>query len=162
MRKEDVDRELHDALAQELLSSVDLARLAYTGLDGSPRVIPIGFHWNGERIIVCTAPTSPKVRALAARPQVALTIDAGTVGAKALLVRGSASCEVVQGVPPEYIAAAAKVMDAAQQKEFEANVRELYKEMVRISIEPEWARAYDFEAGRVPTFLRELALQNGA
>jgi hypothetical protein len=28
-----------------------------------PRVIPIGFYWNGEHVIVCTAPTSPKVAA---------------------------------------------------------------------------------------------------
>ena len=39
------------------------------------RVIPIGFWWTGDRIVVCTSDTAPKVRALAARPPVALTID---------------------------------------------------------------------------------------
>ncbi len=61
--------------APELLRHEPLARMAYSGTDGLPRVIPVGFHWNGEHIIVCTAPSSPKVRALSARPHVALTID---------------------------------------------------------------------------------------
>lgn len=61
--------------ALELLNRRPLAHLGYTGADGFPRVIPIGFWWNGENIIVSTAPTSPKVRALTERPQVALTID---------------------------------------------------------------------------------------
>ena len=51
--------ELDHPGAQQLLAGQALARLAYTGPDGFPWVIPIGFHWNGERIIVCTAPISP-------------------------------------------------------------------------------------------------------
>ena len=35
--------------------------------------------------------------------------------------------------------------------------RMLYKQMARITIEPQWARYYDFGAGRVPGFLRKLA-----
>ncbi|MDT5054594.1 MAG: hypothetical protein QOF66_2960, partial [Mycobacterium sp.] len=30
------------------------------------------------------------------------------------------------------------------------------KQMVRISIEPQWARFYDFGAGRLPDFLANL------
>ncbi len=33
--------------AQPLLASAHLLRLGYDGLDGTPRVIPIGFFWNG-------------------------------------------------------------------------------------------------------------------
>jgi nitroimidazol reductase NimA-like FMN-containing flavoprotein (pyridoxamine 5'-phosphate oxidase superfamily) len=93
--------------ARELLRSAPLLRLAYAGRDGLPRVIPIGFFWDGERIVVCTAPSAPKVDALAERPNVALTIDTGaTPGeAKQLLIRGTAAIEVVDGVPPEYISA---------------------------------------------------------
>ena len=40
------------------------ARLAYTGADGFPRVIPIGFLWLGMQFIMGTATTSPKVKAL--------------------------------------------------------------------------------------------------
>ena len=38
---------LDDPVAQELLGSQELARLAYSWLDGTPRVVPMGFHWNG-------------------------------------------------------------------------------------------------------------------
>ena len=135
-----------------------MARLAYNGPDGLPRVVPVGFHWNGERIVVSTASTAPKARALAARPQVALTLDSGTTPeeAKALLVRGLAVLETVDGVSEEYLASARNSMQGAQLAEFERNVRATYKQMVRIAIEPTWARFYDFGAGRLPTFLAAL------
>jgi hypothetical protein len=63
-----------------------LARLADDGLDGFPRVIPIGYHGNGAQFVVYTAATAPKVRALATRSQVALTIDTDTQRAHVLLV----------------------------------------------------------------------------
>ena len=37
-----------DKLAQDLLGSPIVARLAYTWRDGSPRVVPMWFHWTGE------------------------------------------------------------------------------------------------------------------
>jgi hypothetical protein len=158
MNTQELARELRHPGAQELLRSGSLARLAYNGHDGFPRVIPIGFYWNGERIVVCTAPTSPKVRALSSRPQVALTIDAGDTPstAKALMVRGLAALDTVDGVADEYLAAAAKGMEASQLAEFERAVRSLYKQMVRIAIEPRWARFFDFGAGRLPAFLANL------
>src|SRR4051794_12026175 len=99
MRQEDVIHTLNDPLAQELLHSPLLARLAYIGPDGSPRVIPIGYLWNGAQFVICTAPNAPKVRALARDPHVALTIDIDTHPPHVLLVRGTASIEVVDGVP---------------------------------------------------------------
>jgi hypothetical protein len=47
MNAQDVARELNAPGAQELLHSAALARLAYSGRDGFPRAIPIGFYWNG-------------------------------------------------------------------------------------------------------------------
>jgi Pyridoxamine 5'-phosphate oxidase len=157
MNAQDVARELNDPGAQELLRSAAPARLAYIGKDGLPRAIPIGFYWNGEAVVVCTAPISPKVAAISARPQVALTIDTDTMPPKALLIRGVAAIETVDGVPGEYIMASAKAMDPAQLQEFEAQVRSMYKQMSRIAITPQWARFYDFGAGRVPGFLLRLA-----
>ena len=78
MNTQMVTQVLNDPLAQELLHSSIPARLAYTGSDGSPRAILIGFHWNGTHFVVCTVPHAPKVPALAAHPQVALTIDTDT------------------------------------------------------------------------------------
>ena len=159
MDRQELDRELGQAGAGELLESAQLARLAYNGRDGLPRVIPIGFHWNGEHIVICTATTAPKVRALASRPEVAVTIDVGSTPseAKALLVRGIAAVEIVDGVPDEYLAGARKTLDAEQVEIFERQVRSLYDQMARISIEPRWARFYDFGAGRIPSFLSTLA-----
>jgi hypothetical protein len=148
--------------ALELLRSPDPARLAYTGPDGYPRVIPIGFLWNGTAVVVCTAPTAPKVAALARRPHVALTIDTMGPPAKQLLLRGTASIELVDGVPPEYLAAAAKSTHGDDLTAFEAGVRALYKEMARITITPLWARFHDFGAGRLPTFLRRLVKPGSA
>jgi hypothetical protein len=51
-------------IAQELLGSAIPARLAYTGLDGDPRVVPIAFVWNGAALVLHTVPASAKVRGL--------------------------------------------------------------------------------------------------
>jgi hypothetical protein len=48
-------------------------------------------------------------------------------------------------------------MDDDEAAAFEANVRSMYPEMARISIVPRWVRLYDFEQGRIPGFLQELA-----
>lgn len=170
MDMQEVRSELDHPAARELLEHTALARLAYNGPDGRPRVIPIGFLWNGEKIVVCTATTAPKVRALSERPDVALTIEGGnTPGeAKALQIRGTASVEIVDGVAPEYLAMSSKGMSEELGEEgmaaFEREVRKTYAQMARITIEPRWARLYDFGAGRMPTFLAELvknAAQDG-
>jgi hypothetical protein len=159
MDPQEMSDELGHPGAQDLLASATLLRLAYDGPDGFPRVVPIGFHWNGSRIVVCTATTAPKVKALSSRPQVAATIDVGDTPAeaKALLVRGLASVDIVDGIPGEYLAAARKVLGADQVTEFESQVRSMYDGMARISIEPVWARFFDFGAGRMPSFLTKLA-----
>ena len=79
------------------------------------------FFWTGDEFVISTATTSPKVAALSACPQVALAIDAGdTPGqARALSVRGHASIEIVDGVVPEYLAAAGKIMEAEAAAEFQ-------------------------------------------
>ena len=77
MDPQESTEELEHPGARNLLDSATLLRLAYNESDGFPRVIPIGFYWNGSQIVVCTAATAPKVKALSSRPNVALTIDVG-------------------------------------------------------------------------------------
>ena len=124
MERQDIDDELSTTGAQELLASTSAAHLAYIGKDGTPRVIPVGFFWTGDQFVISTATTSPKVAALSARPDVALAIDAGDTPdqARALSIRGQASVEIVDGVVPEYLAAARKTMDAEAAADFEQNV----------------------------------------
>ena len=55
---------LEDPVAQQLLQSKIPARLAYIWRDGTPRVVPIGFHWNGAEIVLGTPPDAPKMKAL--------------------------------------------------------------------------------------------------
>jgi hypothetical protein len=155
MRREKVLAVLNDPLAQELISSNNPVRLAYSGSDGLPRVVPLGFHWTGEHFVICTIPGARKVRALEAKPKVAMTIDTTTFPPKVLLVRGAASLELVAGVPPEYLAASKKQLVAEQMPAFETQVRALYEQMVRITIVPEWAKLIDFET-RFPSAVEPL------
>ncbi|HUE08234.1 MAG TPA: pyridoxamine 5'-phosphate oxidase family protein [Acidimicrobiales bacterium] len=159
MEQRDIDNELSLPGAQELLRSTSAGHLAYIGMDGTPRVVPVGFFWTGDQAVVSTATTAPKFAALSVRPDVALAIDAGDTpeGARSLSIRGRASVEVVDGVVPEYLAAARQTMDAEGATQFEKNVRAMYDQMVRIAITPTWVRYFDFGAGRIPRFLQELA-----
>jgi nitroimidazol reductase NimA-like FMN-containing flavoprotein (pyridoxamine 5'-phosphate oxidase superfamily) len=149
--------------ARELLRTQQLARLAYTGADGFPRVIPIGYRWDGRRFLMFTAPNAPKLPALAARPEVALTIDTSepsssnlNPAARSLLVRGLATIEITDAVLDEYVAASVTGLDDDQRPAAEAQLRSVHRRMARISVEPRWARYYDFGAGRVPVFLTQL------
>ena len=149
--------------AQELLRTQSLARLAYNGADGFPRVIPIGFHWEGGRFLMTTAPTAPKLRALAARPQVALSIDTAEPTAsslnpstRSLLVRGLATFETTDAALEYYIANSLGGLEGGDRQAADARLRSIHREMSLITIEPTWARFYDFGAGRVPAFLARL------
>jgi hypothetical protein len=146
MQPEIVAETLHDPLAQELLHSAIPARLAYIGTDGFPRFVPIGFLWNGAAFVLGTA----------AHPQVALTIDTNTWPPHVLLVRGTASIEVVDGVAPEYLDTSRRYIPAEEWQAFEAQARALYKQQARTTIVPEWAELLNFET-RVPRFLMKLA-----
>ena len=158
MEQHVIAAELSAAGAQELLAATSSAHLAYNAEDGTPRVIPVGFFWTGTQFVISTATTSPKVAALKARPDAALTIDGGDTPeqARALSVRGRASIEIVDGLVPEYIAAARKSMGVEAAAEFEEACRAMYEQMARIAITPSWVRFYDFGAGRMPRFLAEL------
>lgn len=162
MEQHVITDELSAPGAQELLAATSSAHLAYNAEDGTPRVIPVGFFWTGSEFVIATATTSPKVAALKTNPEVALAIDGGDKPeqARALSVRGRAMLEIVDGLVPEYLAAARKSMGAEAAAEFEKNCRAMYDQMVRIAIVPNWARFYDFGAGRLPKYLKELAERN--
>ena len=164
MDQHEIDDELSLPEVRELLDSTSASHLAYVSKDGTPRVVPVGYFWTGEEFVVSTATTSPKVAALTDRPDVALTVDAGgTPGdARALSVRGRADITIVDGIVPEYLAAARKSMDTEAATQFEKQVREMYDQQARIAIRPTWVRFYDFGAGRLPRFLQELAERSRA
>jgi len=161
MDQDEIARELAVPGARELLEAASSAHLAYVGRDGTPRVVPVGAYWTGEEVVVSTATTAPKVAALLDRPDVAVSIDQGDTpgGARAISIRGRAEVTIVDGVVPEYLAAARKSMGAEAAAAFEANVRRMYRQMARIAVRPTWLRFYDYGTGRMPRFLQALAAQ---
>jgi nitroimidazol reductase NimA-like FMN-containing flavoprotein (pyridoxamine 5'-phosphate oxidase superfamily) len=60
---------LDDPIAKELLSSKIPARLGYVWPDGTPRVVPVWFHWNGTEFVIATMPKAPKLKALRMNPK---------------------------------------------------------------------------------------------
>jgi len=145
---------LQHPAAQELLHSKIPARLAYVWTDGTPRVIPIWFHWNGSEFVFGTPTKAPKLKALAMNPKVALTIDDNTFPHKVLLVRGTARLEPIQGVVPEYAMAADRYFGTQQGRAWVEQMSSLVKDqdMVRITITPEWVGLLDFQV-RFPSAL---------
>ena len=143
---------LEHPASQELLRSKIPARLAYIWTDDTPRVIPIWFHWNGREIVMATPPKAPKLKALAKNPKVSLTIDDNTFPHKVLLIRGSARLDSVEGIVPEYAAAAERYFDPELAKAWLGQLRTLVSSMVRITITPEWVGLLDFQT-RFPSAL---------
>ena len=92
---------LNDPVAQKMLQSTIPARYAYNWRDGTPRVVPIGFHWNGSEIVLGTPPDAPKMKVLKDGDQVALTIDSDTMPHNVLLIRGIIRTDTVDGIALE-------------------------------------------------------------
>jgi len=132
-------------VAQELLHSKIPARLAYIWMDGTPRVVPIWFHWNGLELIMATPPKAPKLKALAKNPKVSLTIDDNNFPHKVLLIRGTASLQHVDGIVPEYAAAAERYFGQDQAQVWIQQVRGIMSTMVKVTIAPEWVGVLDFQ-----------------
>ncbi|MFN8472982.1 MAG: pyridoxamine 5'-phosphate oxidase family protein [Anaerolineae bacterium] len=154
---------LNDPVAQQLLQSTNPARLAYVWKDGTPRVVPIWFYWNGKEVVLGGPAAAPKVEALQQNPHVALTIDdASTWPYKELVIRGTASVEIVDGVPAEYAAAAERYFGPEQGKAWAGQVGQMSPQAYRIKITPTWVGIIDFET-RFPSAIQKAieAAQQG-
>ena len=136
---------LNDPIAQELLKSNIPARLSYIWLDGSPRVVPIWFHWDGKQLVLGSAPAAPKLKALQKNPKVALTIDGNTPPYHVLLIRGSATIEMIEGGVPEYALAAVHYFGEEQGNAWIGMAGKLFTHFAKIAITPEWVGVMDFQ-----------------
>ena len=74
-----------------------------------------------------------------------LTIDDNDFPHKVLLIRGSARLETVNGIVPEYAAAAERYFEPAVREAWMAQLRTRVSTMVRITITPEWVGLLDFQ-----------------
>src|ERR1700752_291442 len=143
---------LEHPIARELLQSTIPARLAYIGTDEAPRVIPIWFHWNGREIVMATPSRAPKLKALAKRPKVSLTIDNNEFPHKVLLRRDTARLDAVNDIVPEYALAAERYFGPDQGKAWVKQLRGMISGMVRVTITPQWVGVLDFKT-RFPSAL---------
>jgi Pyridoxamine 5'-phosphate oxidase len=140
-----------DPVAQELLRSTIPARLAYIWRDGTPRVIPIWFHWTGEEILMGAPPNSPKMKVLKDGSPVSLTIDNEQWPAKTLNIRGRATVSASPEPFPEWLLTAQRYVGEQGGNEFLALVKQTFPTWVRIAVRPEEVRILDFGAGQFPS-----------
>ena len=134
---------LSTPVAQALLQSTIPARLAYTGRDGTPRVLPIWFHWTGEVFVLGTRLDSGKVKALSTSPTVALTIDTESFPYQALQVRGTIAIETINGIVPEYELCAKRYLGERRGQVWMTQLRQAFPPMARIVVRPEWVGLLD-------------------
>lgn len=154
-------RLLQTDLAQHLLHSSIPARLAFIATDGTPRVVPTWFEWNGAEIVMATYVAGPDVgirhpavrlAALRANPEVALTIDTEGFPAQSLTIRGRARIEEVDGLAPEYVASAHRYLGDDAAGEMLASMDQPGIVQARIIVRPKWVGLLDFST-RLPSAL---------
>lgn len=143
---------LNDPVAQQLLQSRLPARFAYNWTDGTPRVVPIGFHWNGTEIVLGTFLDAPKMQALEDGAKVAISIDSDSMPYNVLLIRGSVRVDTVDGIAPEYAAMTRRTFGDEQGQAWLDSMAPLCPQMARVFIRPEWVGILDFET-RFPSAL---------
>jgi hypothetical protein len=136
---------LHHPVAQELLPAPTPARFAYVRHDGTPDVVPIGFHWNGTEIVLGTFPNSVKMHELHDGDKVALSIDTEVMPYRLLRIRGRVRTDVVEGIAPKYEAMTLRNLGEEMGRGWLEQLRPISPRMVRIFITPEWVCVQDFQ-----------------
>lgn len=63
------------ARAEQRLRTEDLIWLTTVRADGQPQSSPVGFLWDGERLLILSEPGARKVENLRGNPRVALHLD---------------------------------------------------------------------------------------
>jgi hypothetical protein len=150
---------LESDVARRLLASRIPARFAFVALDGTPRVLSTWFHWAGDLLAMPTFIAAPHVRhpagrlrVLRAHPDVAVTIDTETFPPEVLSLRGRVEIGDVDGIPPEYEAAARRYLGDDVAGEYLAGIDLPGTRMARIDLRPTWVGVHDFRS-RLPSAL---------
>lgn len=86
--------------------------MAWTAVDGTPRVVPIWFHWTGSHLVMTTFAGALKLNAIVDGTVLAIAIDSESFPYRSLKVRGPVSVEPVDGLADEYRLAAARYLGA--------------------------------------------------
>jgi hypothetical protein len=149
---------LETDIAQRLLHSSIPARLAYMATDGTPRVMSTWYVWNGSELVMATYVCCPplgierpagRLRALRAKPDVAITIDTEPQPPEVLLLRGRVSIAEVGGMLPEQAQAARRFLGEEGGTAYVAHAEHPKTRMARIALRPTWVGVLDFQ-NRLP------------
>jgi PPOX class probable F420-dependent enzyme len=95
------------AAAREHLAGDVVGWLTTVAADGRPQTSVISFLWDGEGILFYSRPDTPKVRNIAARPQVSFHLNCDPYGDHVVVVEGPAQVvplEPRSDVQPAYAA----------------------------------------------------------
>jgi hypothetical protein len=152
---------LQEPVAQQLLQAAIPAHFAYQWTDGTPRVVPIWFHWNGEEIVLGTPMEAPKLKALRDGQSVAISIDTETMPYRVLEIRGTVRMDVVEGIPPEYESMTYRNFGEEAGQAWLKTLAPISPRMTRVFIHPEWVALLDFET-RYPSALESAMEAAGA
>jgi hypothetical protein len=148
---------LDSPLARTLLAAAIPARVAYTAMDGTPRIVATWFQWTEGELVMPTfiraphvAAPSRRLTALRAHPDVAVSIDTEGTPAQALLVRGKAQVTEVDGIDPDYARSARQYLGEEAAGQYLAMADQPGTRMARIAVRPAWVGLLDFGGGRLP------------
>ncbi|GAA1288989.1 pyridoxamine 5'-phosphate oxidase family protein [Saccharothrix xinjiangensis] len=163
-----VDMVNTDPVIRALMAGPNPMRLAYLGLDGFPRSVPVNHVWNGEAFVFATPNLAYKVKAIGANPRVAFTLDVGAgrpgretraevtelIGPPpeafdfapiAVHGRGVATVEMTPGVPQEHLDASRRMIgDDAKWEEWARVRRAETSGMALVTIVPTHLVVVDF------------------
>jgi hypothetical protein len=146
-------RLLDEDVAQRLLASALPARMAYTATDGTPRVVPSWFQWTGVELVMPTFIAAPhvsrpaaRIKALRVNPAVAVSIDTDDFPPEVLLIRGRVDVTEVDGVDPDYAAAARHYLGEQAGQEYIGQITQPGTRMARIAVRPAWVGVVDFRS----------------
>ena len=144
---------LETETAQRLLAAPIPARMALIAPDGTPRIVPSWFHWTGTELVMPTYVAGPRigirhpaarVAALRARPDVAVSIDTETFPPQSLTLRGKVEITEVDGLAPEYAAAARRYLGEQAAAGMLASMDQPGTMQARIALRPAWVGLIDF------------------
>jgi hypothetical protein len=145
--------------AETLLTSTIPARVAYVAGDGTPRIVPTWFHWTGTELVMATYVSGPdsgiqhaahRISSLRARPEVAVTIDTESAPPHSLTLRGPVEITEVEGLAPEYVAAARRYLGDEAADALVASADTPGVVQARIALRPTWVGLLDF-VDRLPS-----------
>ena len=72
---------------------------------GAPQPVPVWFLWDGTSVLVYSKPDTPKLRNIAANPNVSLNLDGNGQGGDIVVLHGQArvSDDPPAGAVPDYV-----------------------------------------------------------